>query len=63
MYNLAMGPGKIFLTRVSHLWFAFGKFPLEMSNFSIFFSSDKKNHLRVVSKTFRVKSGLASGQK
>jgi len=30
---------------VSHLWFGFefGKFPLKMSNFSIFFPSDQKN--------------------
>jgi len=25
--------------QVSHLWFGIGKFPLKMSNFSIFFSS------------------------
>jgi len=33
------------LGRVSHLWFGFefGKFPLNMSNFSIIFPSDKKN--------------------
>jgi len=48
---IVMGPGEKFLTwvesgqffvvrvgpgRVSHLWFGFGKFPLKMSNFSIF---------------------------
>jgi len=28
--------------RVSHLWFGFGKFPIKMLNFSIFFSSDQR---------------------
>jgi len=34
-----VGPGQVL---VSHLWFGFefGKFPLNMSNFSIFFPSD-----------------------
>jgi len=35
--------------RVSHLWFGFGfgKFPLKMSNFSIFFPSGPKKYLQV----------------
>jgi len=31
-----MGSGQKILTRVSPLWFGFEKFPLKMSNFSIF---------------------------
>jgi len=48
--------------RVSHLWFGleFGKFPLKMSNFSIFFPSGQKKLLRVGSESTRVKAGLAS---
>jgi len=45
-----MGPGQNFLTwvgpgRVRNLWFGFdfGKFPLKMSNFSIFFALGQKN--------------------
>jgi len=40
------------LGRVSHLWFGvdFGKFPLKMSNFSIFFPSDQNKSLLVRSK-------------
>jgi len=39
-YQKIFDPG-----RVSHLWFGFefGKFPLKMSNFSIFFPSGQKN--------------------
>jgi len=61
LWSLVMGLGQKFLTpgqvestfcgsgRVSHLWFGFeiGKFPLQMSNFSIFFPSDQKKSLRV----------------
>jgi len=46
-----MGPGqKIFDPgRVSHLWFGFefGKFPLKMLNFSVFFPSGQKISGRV----------------
>jgi len=45
---------------VSHLWFGFGKFPLKMSNFSIFFPLEKKKSLRVGSKSIRVKGWSAS---
>jgi len=62
-FELVMGPGQNFLTRVgsgqffvarvglgqvSHLWFVFeqGKFPLKMSNFSIFLFGSKKRSLR-----------------
>jgi len=51
------------LGRVSHLWFGygFGKFPLKMSNFSIFCpSGQKKKCQRVRSKSMRVRAGLAS---
>jgi len=59
--------------RVSHLWFGleFGKFPLKMSNFSIFFPSGQKNCFRLestrvkagsASYLLRVKSKLGSGQ-
>jgi len=63
-FSIVMGSGQTFLTRVglifcgsgrvSHLWFGlkFRKFPLKMSNFSIF-------SLRVGSKSTRVKSGSA----
>jgi len=69
---LVMGPGQKFLTRVrsifcgsgrvSHLWFGleFGKFPLKMSNFSIFFPSGQKKLLRVGSESTQVKAGSAS---
>jgi len=47
---LVMGPSQFFVARVgsdrvSHLWFGFefGKFPLKISNFSIFFLSGQKN--------------------
>jgi len=40
--------GKYFVTQVgsdqvSHLWFGFGRFPLKISNISIFFPLDQKN--------------------
>jgi len=69
---VVMGPGQKFLTqlgrvkflllgsgRVSHLWFGygFGKFPLEMSNFSIFGPSGQKKCHRVGSKSTRVSAG------
>jgi len=49
--------------QVSHLWFhwfgfGFGKFPLKMSNFSIFFPSGQKKSLQVRSKSTRVKGRL-----
>jgi len=61
------GPGKKFFTQVgsgqffvaqvgvSHLWFGFefGKLPLKMSDFSIFFSPGQKNSLWVESKAGR----------
>jgi len=57
-----MGPGQKFLTqvgsdRVSHLWFGFEfvKFPLKMSNFSIFFPSGQQEI-----SLGRVKGGSAS---
>jgi len=46
--------------QVSHLWFGFGKFPLKMSIFSIFFPSDQKKSLQVGSKSTWVKGGSAS---
>jgi len=60
MHSIFCGSG-----RVSHLWFGFGfgKFSLKMSNFSIFFPSDKKNLCRLDqkrSKSTWVKGGLAS---
>jgi len=62
-----MGLGQNFLTLigsgwVSHLWFGFefGKFPLKMSNFSIFSPSDQKKSLRVGSESTRVKGGSSS---
>jgi len=54
---------------VSHLWFGFrfGKFPLKVSNFSVFSPRVKKKYLRVVSKSTRVKGGkgllFTAGQK
>jgi len=70
--QLVMGPGLNFLTQdgsifcgsgwFSHLWFGFefGKFPLKMSNFSIFFPSDKKKSLWVGSESSQVEGGAAS---
>jgi len=54
--------GWVGLGRVSHLWFGFefGKFPLKMSNFSIFFPSGKKKSLRVRLESTRVEGGSAS---
>jgi len=48
--------------RVSHLWFGFefGKFPLKMSNFSIFFTSGQKKSLRDGSERTRVEGRSAS---
>jgi len=48
--------------RVSHLLFGLelGKFPLKMSNFSIFFPSGQKKLLWVGSESTRVKAGSAS---
>jgi len=48
--------------QVSHLWFGFEfqKFPLKMSNFSIFFLLGQKKLLQVGSESTRVKAGLAS---
>jgi len=45
--------------RVSHLWFGFefGKFPLQTSNFSIFFPSGQKKSLRAGRKVPRSKAG------
>jgi len=64
---LVMGPGQFLVAwvrsgRVSHLWFGFGsgKFPLKMSNFSIFFSSSHKKFPRVGQKSTWVKGGSAS---
>jgi len=62
-----VGSGQFFVTRVgsgrvSHLWFGleFGKFPLKMSNFSIFSPSGQKKLLQVGSERTRVKAGSAS---
>jgi len=62
-----VGSGQFFVARVgsgrvSHLWFGleFGKFPLKMSNFSIFYPSGQKKLLRVGSESTRVKAGSAS---
>jgi len=54
-----MGLVQNFLIR---LWFGFefGKYPLKMSNFSIFFPSNQKKSLRVGSKSTWVKGGSAS---
>jgi len=67
MKNFWPGSGRInFLWlgsgRVSHLWFGleFGKFPLKMSNFSIFFPSGQKKLLRIGSESTRVKAGSTS---
>jgi len=66
-WALVMGPGLFFVARVgsgrvSHLWFGFefGKFPIKMSNFSIFFPSGQKKSLQVGSKNIWVKGGSAS---
>jgi len=52
-----MGPGQ---KRVSHLWFGFefGKYPLKMSNFSIFFPSGQKTLFGSGQKIPRSKEGL-----
>jgi len=42
------------------VWLEFGKFPLKMSNFSIFFPSGQKKLLWVGSESTRVKAGSAS---
>jgi len=47
IHSLVMGPGQNILTRVGSaiyglLGFGFGKFPLKMSNFSIFFPLGQK---------------------
>jgi len=62
-----VGSGQFFVARVgsgrvSHLWFGleFRKFPLKMSNFSIFFPSGQKKLLRVGSESTRGKAGSAS---
>jgi len=62
-----VGSGQFFVARVrsgrvSHLWFGlkFGKFPLKMSNFSIFSPSGQKKLLRVGSESTRVRAGSAS---
>jgi len=54
-----VGSGQFFVARVgsgwvSHLWFRFefGKFPLKMSNFSIFFSSGQKVRVIVICSDF-----------
>jgi len=62
-----MGSGQKFLTRigsifcsssqVSHLWLGFGKFPLKMSNFSIFSLRIKKNLYRLGQKVPGSKAG------
>jgi len=48
--------------QVSHLWFGFGfgKFPLKISNFSIFFPSGQKKSLWVGPKSTQVKDGSTS---
>jgi len=48
--------------RVSHLWlgFEFGKFPLKMANFSIFFPLDQKKYLLVGSESTLVEGGSAT---
>jgi len=54
---------KIFdLGQVSHLWFGFrfGKFPLKMSNFSVYFPSGQKKYLGVWSKSTWVEGESAS---
>jgi len=74
-FTIVMGPGQKILClgsgRVSHLWFGFkfGKFPLKMSNFSIFslrvkiniFGSGRKVP-GSASYLLRIKSKLGSGQ-
>jgi len=73
-FKLVMGPGSNYYDlgqvgsifcgsgRVSHLWFGFefGKFPLKMTNFSIFFPSDKKKSLQAGSESTWVEGGSAS---
>jgi len=63
--KLVMGPGQKILTRVGSgqpfmVWLEFGKFPLKMSNFSIFSPSGQKKLLRVGLESTRVKAGSAS---
>jgi len=77
MKALVMGPGQKLFTQVGsifcgsgqvrHLWFGleFGKYPLKMSKFSIFFpSGQKRTRLKGGSASYllRVKSKLGEGQ-
>jgi len=62
-----VGSGQIFVAQVgsgqvSHLWFEYriGKFPLKMSNFSIFCPSGQTKCHRVGSKSAHVRAGSAS---
>jgi len=62
-----VGSGQFFVARIGlgwvrHSWygFEFWKFPLKMSNFSIFFPSGQRKLLRVRSESTRVKARLAS---
>jgi len=57
-----VGLGQVGSGRVSHLWFGFefGKFPLKMSNFSIFLPFGSKKSLQVGSESTRVGGGSAS---
>jgi len=57
---IVMGQGQKFLNQISYLWFGFEKFPLKISNFSIFFPLGPKKSHRVGSKNTWIKDGSAS---
>jgi len=59
IYNVLMGLGQFFVARVSHLrfGFGFGKSPLKIPNFSIFFHLSQKNLIAFGQKVPRSKTG------
>jgi len=60
MMKIVVGSIFCFIGWVSPLWIGFGKLPLKIQNFSVFFSSGQKKFLRVESKSTRIKVRLAS---
>jgi len=54
-------PFQNFLTQVGSIWFGFVKFPLKMSNFSIFSPSDQRNLFESGQKVPGSKSTLVKG--